>query len=112
MSIPYIPLYVADYEADTAHYVYAVSMKGHDALKIGVAANPAERLRTLQTGSPYRLECVGLWSFEARESAEEAERLAHHMCSGSRMIGEWFAAKSCSLSLADASARYLGGIAK
>lgn len=57
------------------HYVYIISETGPDGYsKIGVSANPANRLRELSTGNPRPLTIVKTWAFEHRSKAFEFER--------------------------------------
>ena len=54
-------------------------------VKIGVAKNPAARIKELQTGNPIVLK---LWL--AFPGGVEEERLLHWWMSGQRVNGEWF----------------------
>mgnify|MGYP000564849394 FL=1 len=59
---------------------------GESKVKIGyTSGSPRERMRTLQTGSPSRLELVA--SFDGGESLEKA---FHKAFSPLRLHGEWF----------------------
>lgn len=68
-------------------YVAATSMRH---LKIGVAIDPAKRMRELNTGNARR---VGLIFFVRcmDVSAVTVERLVHRILAGNQLQGEWFA---------------------
>lgn len=55
-------------------------------IKIGYASSVKARLTSLQTGSPYRMEIVGV----VAEGGEELERELHAQFAHLRMSGEWF----------------------
>ena len=64
--------------------VYVIASRG--ACKIGfTSGNPADRLKSLQTGNPNRLELVG--SVEGERFLED---LAHMRFESCRLEGEWF----------------------
>lgn len=65
------------------NYVYLID--GGWAVKIGVAKDPAKRLRLLQTGSAEQLQLVA-----AIPGTAELERELHELFSGDRVRGEWF----------------------
>lgn len=73
-------------EAETI-YVYAIGAAGHQAVKIGYAAQPRKRLADLQIGCPLAL--VLRWAFPA-ESATHVERALHKRFVRQRIRGEWF----------------------
>lgn len=62
----------------------------HGLCKIGMSANPAARLATLQTGSPHRLWLA--FQAPAGGHALEIEQEAHSILSAHRAGGEWFLA--------------------
>lgn len=55
------------------------------AVKIGFSADPAGRLRDLQTASPYSLQLLG-----AVEGGKKHERAIHAALDEFRLRGEWF----------------------
>ncbi len=67
-------------------FVYAIAEQG-GAIKIGVAKEPAKRLRDLQVGHPRALRLVHV---AACAEARVVERAAHERLSASRASGEWF----------------------
>lgn len=68
-------------------FVYVIRGQ-HNLVKIGVSTNPAARLATLQTASPFKLELA----FLARTNSDgyAIERRAHDLLSKQRTEGEWF----------------------
>lgn len=72
-------------------YVYFIKCcdkKGF--IKIGVAANVADRCSKLQTGNPYKLEVLATMKFSDRKKAYNAERTLHRIFKKHRIYGEWF----------------------
>lgn len=72
----------------TAEYVYFVLSPGEEAIKIGVAVNPFDRIDKLQQGNPCELELFGCVCGHPRPRVLEADlhaRFAHL-----RIRGEWF----------------------
>lgn len=80
-------------------YLYIVECDGR--FKIGVAADPAQRLATLQVASPFRLYLRAVFPCPGRE-APRLESGAHQLLRPHRLLGEWFA---CSFELADDAVR-------
>ena len=74
-------------------YVYVISA-GEDRQKVGMAANPIDRLNSLRTGSPTKLTLAHI---EEVEDARVIERRAHEMMASCRVHGEWF---NCSVAAA------------
>ena len=55
--------------------------------KIGVSANINNRIKELQTGNPYTIECV----FSRRvPEAYEVEKYIHKLFEQDKVSGEWF----------------------
>jgi hypothetical protein len=75
-----------------AGFVYAVLDQGNDRVKIGMTANPIQRLRQLQAGDRTTLEFYGLRAVESVGLARLHERYLHDLFSGDRICGEWFGA--------------------
>ncbi|MFC9736065.1 GIY-YIG nuclease family protein [Streptomyces hydrogenans] len=65
--------------------IYVIGTPGSAIVKIGHAASPDERLRTLQTGNPAPLAV--LWS---HEGDSELEGHLHATFAQYRVRGEWF----------------------
>ena len=65
--------------------IYVIGTPGSAIVKIGHAASPDERLRTLQTGNPALLAV--LWS---HEGDSELEGHLHATFADYRVRGEWF----------------------
>lgn len=60
------------------------------AIKIGIAINPSNRLRSIQTGSPDKLTFYALWLFDSSEKARSMEAACHRNFKSKRRVGEWF----------------------
>lgn len=72
-------------------YVYLVKSKTRPRMfKIGRSANPYERLRSLQTGSPVELELVGFVACKSQMHMCDQETGYHRKYARSRRKGEWF----------------------
>lgn len=69
--------------------LYVIGHAKAGPLKIGIAKNPAARVRQLQGGNPYRLKC--LHTVDCGEyDAATIERMAHSLLRENRLSGEWF----------------------
>jgi hypothetical protein len=66
--------------------VYFIQAEHGGPIKIGIAADPHERLRELQVGSPYRLVIR-----MTRRGGVAAERRYQRQFKAHRLSGEWFA---------------------
>ena len=72
-------------------YVYFILAEGRPRrMKIGKAKNPAERLRSLQTGSPHRLSLHGFIKCKDDKTAYAIEKMLHEKFATERKNGEWF----------------------
>nr|CAD7042329.1 hypothetical protein RP007_00867 [Rhizobium sp. P007] len=77
-------------------YLYVVGPHDPDmemptpAIKIGIATNPHNRLRSLQTGCPDRLTFYALWRFETDKETRSMEAACHRAFKQKRRVGEWF----------------------
>lgn len=76
------------------HVVYVISAMDGDLpaspCKVGLTKHLAARLRTLQTGSAYRLEVIAAFRMPNRSYAEAVESAFHSCWAQQRLIGEWF----------------------
>ena len=70
-------------------YVYMIQ-KGYGSIKIGVSANPEDRLAELQTGNHGELHLIAKFPFESRSMALTMEKELHVKFADSRLKGEWF----------------------
>jgi hypothetical protein len=70
-------------------YIYVIRQHGSNAFKIGISSSPKDRLKTLQTASPARLELLHVSSVQD-DLAITAERFIHEKLSFLRLNGEWF----------------------
>lgn len=68
-------------------FVYFITTEKGDITKIGVASAPVDRLRQLQTGSPFKLKLVG--SIETNYPYV-LEKKFHNAYDVYRTNGEWF----------------------
>lgn len=74
-------------DVPTSVYVIASG----DLLKIGVARDPAKRLRTIKTGNPHGTTLVASREFMSAKSAYNVESRLHRFFHRHRKHGEWFA---------------------
>jgi len=65
-------------------------IKAGDFVKIGVAKCPKNRLKQLQTGSPYKLE---LLDFINVKNEYEIENILHQKLNKYHILNEWFQSK-------------------
>lgn len=87
-------------------FIYVIS-GDHGRQKIGVTDDPKQRIRDLQTGSPFPLafEFLGL----TNDRAYEIESEVHFLLAQHRSSGEWFAiAPEMAIAAVMATARRLG----
>lgn len=69
-------------------WVYVIGMDGTTLVKIGQThTSPETRLKSLQTGIPYRLKLLKVYACENQESVEKK---LHRLLQNARAIGEWF----------------------
>lgn len=71
-------------------FVYFIRALDTPLVKIGHSANPTERLKKLQTGSPYRLELMGVVPCRSLKHSQYVEARAHEYFKKNRRGGEWF----------------------
>lgn len=70
--------------------VYVFVCEGQPYVKIGVAAKVESRIKSVQSGCPFRLS-VGFETGHTKpEIATQVEATAHKLLTESRMSGEWF----------------------
>jgi len=69
--------------------VYVISAA--NAVKIGIAADPLDRVARLQTGADGKLALAKSWRLPRRRDAFDVEREAHYQLRGQRLRNEWFA---------------------
>ena len=73
----------------TQHYIYVIGRE-KGPVKVGISSSPADRLRTLQTGCPFKLTLFQQWECGDRDNALEHEDIFGGVCDDARIIGEWF----------------------
>lgn len=66
-------------------YLYAIQQGENGPIKLGLAKDPRERLKTLQQGNPERLHGLAAWRALRLE-----ERQLHEEFAADRLVGEWF----------------------
>ncbi|MCJ2080159.1 GIY-YIG nuclease family protein [Methylobacterium sp. J-090] len=69
--------------------VYVIQAEG-GPVKIGVAVDPAKRLRVLRTGTPFPLRLAHVEMIDASIHAIAVERAAHTLLAAAHAHGEWF----------------------
>ena len=74
-----------------AEYVYVMtSDENKEVSKIGRSRDPEKRLKTLQTGSPYKLRVACDYGPLTRKSCIVLESHVHKLLHTKRLEGEWF----------------------
>tara|TARA_R110002096_G_scaffold392788_1_gene587786 strand:+ start:406 stop:1029 length:624 start_codon:yes stop_codon:yes gene_type:complete len=68
-----------------AGYLYAIQQGHAGPVKFGISMHPADRLKRLQVGNPYRLRLL-----VSVPGGRDRERAVHAALSGYRASGEWF----------------------
>lgn len=71
-------------------YVYFVRAGNTGPIKIGVAVNVDNRLKTLQTGNHLELRLVAKIKCRSKADAYSMERNLHKKFKGKHIRGEWF----------------------
>ena len=76
-------------------FVYIVQQDGGDnCVKIGKANNVNERIKSLQTGSPYKLNLLAKIPAKDDKHALYLERSFHERLRKFKLNGEWFMSES------------------
>ena len=68
--------------------LYLIECEPANAMKIGIALEPQNRIGDLQVGNPYPLKLIKTYCLELQ--AKKVEAKLHEYFSSSRMQGEWF----------------------
>lgn len=90
--------------AQTGGTLYAIRAEGTSLVKIGYTTGSVEkRLKTLQTGQPFRLRVIETVVVESE--ARQHETLLHKFLTEQRRSGEWFEIDLRDKSLSDLLAR-------
>lgn len=71
-------------------HVYLIRENGTPFVKIGVAKDPANRLRSVQTGNPRQLFLVSTIRCASEKAAFETEAKLHTRYDHVSVCGEWF----------------------
>lgn len=78
---------------EETNYVYILRSGKSNNFKIGVAKNIENRIKQLQTGSPYRLTTYHYFEAPTRALAFNCEHILHKFFDGHKtklMCGEWY----------------------
>jgi hypothetical protein len=77
---------------DCCVYIIAKNEAGEPStpIKVGIADNPAKRLRNLQTAAPFDLMLVHYFPMPSRDIANFIEKAFHSTQSDRNIRGEWF----------------------
>lgn len=75
--------------------LYVIGWDPAGPVKVGVSVNPASRVRSLQTGCPYKLRVLATGHVAHKAvlrgyAAREVEAYAHRQLAAKRLEGEWF----------------------
>ena len=68
-------------------FLYVIGDRERKVCKIGISANPYERLKRLQTGYPWTLD---IWLELMIDAPEKVEKILHTRFADFRLNGEWF----------------------
>ena len=77
-------------EKELCDIVYAVAWSEEGPVKIGITDSEKSRLRTLQTGCPYKLSVMYSEACSSREQSQKLEAWCHERLAAYRLEGEWF----------------------
>lgn len=77
----YIIAKVVDQDADC---------KYGSPVKVGLTSNIRNRLDTIQTSTPFKVEIFQAFAFPDRDIARALEQAFHQVMKGKRLHGEWF----------------------
>ena len=67
-------------------FLYLIGSGQMNLCKIGYSISPLERLSSIQTGFPYKLEIIDLFQINSIKE----EKVAHKLFKNHRLQGEWF----------------------
>lgn len=70
------------------YFIKCCDKRGY--IKIGTAKNVKDRIATLQTGNPYKLEILAIMKFTDKRKAYNAEQKLHKIFRKYNVSGEWF----------------------
>lgn len=70
-------------------YVYVIG-RSEGPVKVGITSDLIGRLRSMQTGSPFKLKLLYAMPCESRNDAREHEQTFHAVYAENRLEGEWF----------------------
>lgn len=73
------------YRKQGSLYVYVIGSGWNDPVKIGISAEPRQRLGDLQTSTPHKLRILVMF-----RGTRKDEKALHHRFKVHRLTGEWF----------------------
>ena len=75
-----------------SYYVYFIHAGNHERsnMKIGVTTDLEVRMRSLQTGNPYKLKCKAMLPCVDKKEAYKLESFFHWKLKKNALQGEWF----------------------
>ncbi|MDJ0634058.1 MAG: GIY-YIG nuclease family protein [Xenococcaceae cyanobacterium MO_188.B29] len=71
-------------------FIYFIFNSDSNAVKIGRAKNVNNRLKSLQVGSPVKLQLLRIIDVKAGKEAKKGEESFHNKFANLRLLGEWF----------------------
>lgn len=71
-------------------YIIRAGSNPKAPIKVGIAHNIQQRLRSLQSGNPNKLEVLTCITMNTRREAESLEQHIHRRLKHCRMASEWF----------------------
>jgi hypothetical protein len=83
--------------SQVTHQIYIMAYSAHyeqgsyrGPFKVGIAKQPLDRIKDIQTGNPQPIEVIWVSKFMDRGMAYAAERFIHELLKKHRISGEWF----------------------
>lgn len=81
----YLGLWFNEWYSSSTRFVYVVQGDPGTPIKVGVANNPIQRMKGIQTGYPWRLRLLFVVPGD-----QHLEWYLHERLKGHRLLGEWF----------------------
>lgn len=78
-------------------FLYFIQAEEQGPIKIGIAKNVENRLKSLQSSNPEKLKVLKKFKLSSRDKAKELELRFHRFFRHTRIIGEWFRYKPFSV---------------
>ena len=70
-------------------YIYVIGRED-GPVKVGITSSPRERLHTLQTACPFKIDLLHYRACADRDDALWREQMFHDVYDDNRLHGEWF----------------------